>query len=181
MDVFGNNEYRRHQGIKAFKKAENTKKKQPIDYCAGKVHLPYILGTTDKISYILKKNNIKTTFKPMNTISGCLKSVKDPIDPKCHKGAYLVPCSCGKTYIGETSRSISMRIHEHATNIKHNHSKTSTLAKHSNKTNYNICIENSSVVAKNDHYHHRKFKEAIEIGKHPNNLKRDDGWKISDN
>jgi len=42
-------------------------------------------------------------------------------------------------------------------------------------------IENCSVLAKIDHYHHRKFREAIEIGKHPNNLNRDDGWKISDN
>lgn len=49
------------------------------------------------------------------------------------------------------------------------------------EANYHICIENSCVVAKIDHYHHRKFREAIEIGKHPNNLNCDDGWKISDN
>lgn len=96
MDVFEKNGYRRHQGIKAFKKAENPKNKQPMDECAGKVHLPYILGNTDKISYILKKNIINTTFKPMSTIIKCLKSVRNLIHPKFHKGIYLVPCSCGK-------------------------------------------------------------------------------------
>jgi len=110
MDVFENNGYRRHQGIKVFKKAENPKNKQPMHEYAGKVNPPYILDTTDKISYILKKNNIKTIFKPMSTISRCLKSVKNPIDPKCHKGVYLVPCSYSKTYIDETGRSISTRI-----------------------------------------------------------------------
>ena len=180
MDVFKKNGYRRHQGIKAFKKAENPKNKQPMEDCAGKVHLPYILGTIDKISYILKKN-IKTSFKPMNTINRCLKSIKDPIDPKYHKGVYLVPCSCGKTYIRETGRSISTRIQEHVADIKHNHSKTSALAEHSSKTNHHICIENSSVVSKIDHYHHRKFREGVEIGKNPDNLNRDNGWKISDN
>jgi len=117
----------------------------------------------------------------MNTISKCLKSVKDPVDPKCHKGVYMAPCSCGKTYIGETGWSIQTRIQEHAADIKHNHSKISALAEHSCKTNHHVCIENSKVVAKIDHYHHRKFREAIKIGKHPNNLNRDEGWKISDN
>ena len=117
----------------------------------------------------------------MNTISRCLKSVKDPIDPRCHKGFYLIPCSCGKPYIGETGRSIMTRIQEHVADIKHNRSKTSALAEHSSKTNHHICVEDSHVVVKINHYHHRKFREAIEIGKHPNNLNRDDGWKISDN
>ena len=93
----------------------------------------------------------------------------------------MVPCSCGKTYIGETGRSIHTRIQEHAANIKHNRSKTSALVEHSSKTNHHICIENSKMVAKIDHYHHRKLREAIEIGRNHNNLNRDEGWKISDN
>lgn len=44
-----------------------------------------------------------------------------------------------------------------------------------------IFASKTRVLAKIDHYHHGKFREAIEIGKHPNNLNRDDGWKISDN
>jgi len=117
----------------------------------------------------------------MRTIIKCLKFVKDLIDSKCHKGVYLVPCSCGKTYIGEIGQSISTRIQEHVADIKHNCSKTSSLAEHSDKTSHHICIENTCVVAKIDYYHHMKFKEAIKIGKHPNNLNCDDGWKISDN
>jgi len=73
LDVFEKNGYKRHQGINAFKKVENPRNKQHMDDYPSKVRLRYILGTTDKILHILKKTNIKTTFKPMNTINRCLK------------------------------------------------------------------------------------------------------------
>lgn len=167
MDVFKKNGYKRHQGIKAFKKVENPMNKHHRDDYTGTVHLPYIRGTTDKISHILRKNNIKTTFKPLKTINRCLKSVKDLIDPKHHKGVYLVPCSCGKTYIGETSQSITAPKPQ---------PWLSTLVKpiitFASKTP--MLWPKLSITT-------IKFKEAIEIRKHPDNLNRDDGWKISDN
>jgi len=72
----------------------------------SKVHLPYIQGTTYRISHILKKINVASSFKPLNRIKNSLRSVKDTIDPYDSKGVYLVPFSCGIPYIGETSRSI---------------------------------------------------------------------------
>ena len=55
MDVFEKNGYRRHQGIKSFKKAKAPHSKQPLDDHVGKVHLPYTMGTTDEIAHIFKK------------------------------------------------------------------------------------------------------------------------------
>jgi hypothetical protein len=46
---------------------------------------------------------------------------------------------------------------------------------------HHICIEEAKILAKVDHYHNRKFREAIKIEKQPNNLNKDDGWKISQN
>ena len=40
-------------------------------------------------------------------------------------------------------------------------------------------VEDSEVVAKVDHFYHRKLREAIEIERHAKNLNRDDGWKLS--
>ena len=105
--------------------------------------------------------------------------MKDPINPKDMKGVYLIPCSCGTTYIGETGRSIHQRISEHAADLRHGKSKSSTLAEHAEKTKHKVCIEEAKVVAKVAQFHHRKFREAIEIERRPNNLNRDDGWKIS--
>jgi hypothetical protein len=93
----------------------------------------------------------------------------------------MIPCLCGKQYIGETGRSFRIRIQEHVVDIKHNRTCPSTLAEHSDKTKLHICIEEAKILAKVDHYHNRKFREAIEIEKQPNNLNKDDGWKISQN
>jgi len=105
--------------------------------------------------------------------------VKDPVNPKDMKGVYLIPCSCGTPYIGETRRSIHQRISEHAANLRHGRTKSSVLAEHVEKTKRQVCIEEAKVVAKAAHFHHRKFREAIEIERRPNNLNRDYGWKIS--
>ena len=124
----------------------------------SKVHLPFIQGTTGKITHILRRNNVSATFKPLCTIRNSLGSVKDPIDPKDMKGVYLIPCSCGTPYIGETGRSIRQRIREHAADIRHNRSRTSALDEHVEKSCHHVCIEDSKVVAKVDHFHHRKLK-----------------------
>ena len=68
---------------------------------------------------------------------------------------------------------------EHATDIRRNQSRTSTLAEHVERSCHHVCIEDSKVVAKVDHFHHRKLREAIEIERHAKNLNRDDGWKLS--
>jgi len=147
----------------------------------SKIHLSYIQGTTDRIAHILKKVNVSSSFKPLNTFKNSLRCVKDPIDPKDSKGVYLVRCSCGISYIGKICRSIKQRTIEHATYIRHNRSRSSALAKHAENLKHHVFIEESKVIARVDHSHHRKFREAIEIERHARNLNRDDGWKLSKN
>ena len=152
-------------------------KKEPKEHPLG-VHLPYVQGTTDKIAQILKRYEIPSTFRPLSTIRNSLRSMKDLINPKDMKGVYLIPCSCGTPYIGETGCSIHQRISEHAADLRHGRSKSSALAEHVEKTKHQVCIEEAKVVAKVAQFHHRKFSEAIEIERRPNNLNRDDSWKI---
>lgn len=125
------------------------------------------------------KHNVPATFRPLNTIRMSLRSVKDPINPKDMKGVYIIPCSCETPYIGETGRSINQRISEHAADLRHMRTKSSALAEHVEKTNHHSCIEEASVIARVSQFHHRKFREALEIEKRSNNLNREDGWKIS--
>ena len=76
------------------------------------------------------------------------ESVKDPIDRKDMKGVYIIHCSCGTTYIGETRRSINQRINEHAANLKHGRTKSSALVEHAEKTKHHVCIEKAKVIAR---------------------------------
>lgn len=91
----------------------------------------------------------------------------------------IIPYSCGTPYIGETGCSINQRISEHATDLKHRRTKSSALAKHVENTKHHVCIEEANVIAKVSQFHHRKFRESLEIEKRLNNLNREDGWKIS--
>ena len=90
------------------------------------------------------------------------------------KGVYLIPCSCGTPYIGETGRSINKRFQEHVADIRHGRTKSSALAKHAEKTKHHICMEDARILARVDHFHHRKFREVIEIEKRSRMFNKDD-------
>ena len=94
------------------------------------------------------------------------------------KGVYIIPCSFGTPYIGDTGFSINQRIREHAADIKHDRTRSFALAEHVDKYKHHICIEEAQVVAKVSHFHHRKLRETLEIEKRPNSLNIDDGWNI---
>ena len=78
--------------------------------------------------------------------------MKDPTDLKDMEGVYIVPCSCWTPYLGETDRSIKQTIHEYAVDIRHMRMHSSTFME---------------LIAKRDHFHHHKFKEALEVEMKP--------------
>jgi hypothetical protein len=182
LKVFKDNGYNEHLGIKAFQNAsKEPRDKEQTNNDVSKVLFPYIHGTTDKLARILRKKKIGETFKPINTIRNSLRSVKDPTDPIEKKGVYMIPCSCGKQYIGKQVVPLGLGFRNMPLI-----SSTITLVpllwpNTQDKTKHHICIEEAKILARVDHYHNRKFREAIEIEKQPNNLNRDDGWKISQN
>ncbi|XP_011858601.1 PREDICTED: uncharacterized protein LOC105556140, partial [Vollenhovia emeryi] len=78
--------------------AEKEKKKAVV--------LPYLRGTTDRISRVLSKHNIRVIFKPHNKLSQMLPNPKDRRPHLAASVVYKIPCACGKVYIGETERKI---------------------------------------------------------------------------
>ena len=79
-----------------------------------------------------------------------MRFVKDDIDKHQLKGVYKIDCSCGKSYIGETGRSLQTRLKEHGADIRNERSRTSALAEHSSKTKHHICLESASIVAREE-------------------------------
>lgn len=154
LKVFEGSGYSRSIGLRAFEKGIKGPKqnKDSIDF-VNYVYIPFILGTSNKIAHIIKKNNLNTTFKPLNAIHSSLRSIKDHVDPKEFKGVYLISCSYGAPYIGEIDHSIKQRIQGHVVDINHSRSHSFALAKHAEKSKHHICIEDSKVIAKIDHFH----------------------------
>ena len=95
------------------------------------------------------------------------------------RGVYMVPCSCKISYIGETGCSFRIWLKEHGANIRNERTRTSALAEHVAKTKHHIFLEDTKILAKEDHHFKRKLREALEILKFPNNLNRDGGLEVS--
>ena len=142
--------------------------------------LPYVKGTTEKIARVLKRHGIKTNYTTDRKISHVLPNPKDDLGLRT-PGIYSIPCSCGTEYIGQTGRQISTRLKEHIGCVKKLKTEKSAIAEHFHNTNHSIDFENTKVIAKIDNYRDRTIREAIEIIKHPNNINKEDGYRLSKN
>ena len=141
--------------------------------------LPYLQGTTERISRILSKHNIKVISKPQRKIAQLLPNPKDQRSHLETPGVYKIPCSCGKAYIGETGRKISTRIKEHQRSEKYGHFSQSALAEHWMETGHSVQYDKATKLAPSQNYFARKHREALEILKHPDNLNRDKGYQTN--
>ncbi|XP_050528175.1 uncharacterized protein LOC126898277 [Daktulosphaira vitifoliae] len=181
-----NNGYTIKNINKAIKKAEKRKNATRImddenneDEKKGTLILPYIQGITDRISRIAQKFKLRTVFKP-NTVAGSLlRNPKDKLPEMQTPGVYEIPCSCGKSYIGQTGRAIATRIKEHEKDVEYQRTEKSAVAEHAKNKGHDIQFDKVKILNKEPHFGKRMYKEAIEIEKCPENFNREDGWKIS--
>ncbi|XP_077778802.1 uncharacterized protein LOC144326219 [Podarcis muralis] len=173
------NGYQQNRVTKLIQK-ETPPKNQDTEENNGIALLPYIKGTTDKISKILHKHNIKTAFCANQKIANILRNPKDKIQLE-NQGVYEIPCKvCPATYIGQTNRRINARIAEHKNAVK-KEEKTSSLFQHMKETGHEINFADSKLLSNMEHHHKRIIMEAIEIEKHPHNMnKRDDTSRLPD-
>ena len=90
-----------------------------------------------------------------------MRTVKDKVDEHQQKGVYKVTCSCGLKYIVETGWSLKVRLKEHGPDIRNQGICTSAWAEHLESSKHHICLEYSSLLAKENHYFKRRFREAL--------------------
>jgi hypothetical protein len=74
--------------------------------------IPYTQTTYGQLSRMLAKHNIKNVALPPKKILSYLPPVKDALGLRT-PGIYSILCDCGKVYIGQSGRSIQLRIKEH--------------------------------------------------------------------
>jgi hypothetical protein len=115
-------------------------------------------------------------FKPYKTLKQLFWFAKDKSD-MLGPGVYRIPCSCGKSYIGKTGRSLQACVKEHISNTTHNWISKSSIVEYSNSKHL-IFFDKTKIVASTPLYSSRLIREALEIKKHPNNFNREDGYKL---
>ena len=146
---------------------------------ASRLTIPYIAGTSEKIARILRKHDVVTRFNCVTKINNVVPGPKDRIPQELYEGVYQVPCSCGKSYVGETCRGMATRIKEHARATKQKQFNLSAIAEHVwSEASHKVDFEKAKLVAKESRYYPRLIREALEIQK-IENFNRDHGYPIS--
>jgi hypothetical protein len=129
IKTFKKNGYNNKDINRAFitktKQETETAKDKPI----GTALLPYLSATSHKIGRLLARHNIRTVHVPTKKTGHLLRPVKD--DPGLQvPGVYCNPCECGKSYVGQTNRTIEARRKEHMRHFRLGQPEKSAVAQH---------------------------------------------------
>jgi hypothetical protein len=82
-------------------------------------------------------------------------------------------------YIGQTGRSIETRHKQHDGHLQFYQPDKSALAEHSTEPGYRIKFHETKVLAKTSGWMDRLVKEATEIKLCPDNVNREEGFKLN--
>ena len=135
-------------------------------------------GVSEKLSRVFKRHGVNTYHKPTNTLRSQLVKPKDPTD-KCKKCGviYQIKCdNCEAIYIGETSRSLGLRIKEHQ---KTHTSIITAVGEHCKSRGHSISSENVKVLGSETDWLRRKIHESLEIHHHGPSLNREGGFELA--
>ena len=129
---------------------------------------PYIRGLSEKIAKVCAPLGVKPVFRPKRTLKRELMQVKNrPPERKQTGVVYEIPCKdCPEVYVGETKRTLKVRLSEHRQAVKWGDPKNG-IAVHVQKTNHCINWEGATVQRRAEGFWLRRTVEAIQIKKPP--------------
>jgi hypothetical protein len=76
---------------------------------------------------------------------------------------YNIPCECGRSYVGETGRPLSVRIGEHKFNLKNGLLDKSKLAQHAFEEGHQISWNETKILQIEVNSRQRKYKESAHM------------------
>ena len=137
-------------------------------------------GLAEALRRTYDQYNIKTYFKPTNTIRSIIGNPKDKSKKEETCGpVYHIQCKgseegdCGLGYIGETARALKSRFAEH----QRRSSTSSEVSNHihRDRPGHQVKITDVKILDRDPRWFERGVKEAIQIRKHKPALNKDGG------
>jgi hypothetical protein len=143
-DVFKQNGYSYQQIKRAMKPTTRTNKTEgkPI----STAYPPYTQTTYGKFSRMLTKYNTKSVAIPPRKIASYMPPTKDAPGLRT-LGVYNIPFECDKVYIGQSGRSIQLRIKEHERHITLLQPEKSAVAEHIFNQDHTIRLKDTKILS----------------------------------
>ena len=123
---------------------------------------------SEDIRRICRRFDIKVAFKSGQTLRSQLSRVKDRLPTMMRSSVvYKIPCTCGKVYIGETTRRLETRVREHQNACRRGEFDKSAIAEHAWTDHHPILWDDISVLDRASRWRELLIKEALHIGLTP--------------
>ena len=141
--------------------------------------LPYCKGLSERLSRLCRKLDIQLVSTSKRTLRSELMHVKNKTPKERVAGVvYKVDCCCGQTYIGETGRSMEVRMKEHQRAVRQDNTNNG-IAVHANNTMHNILWESAQILHRETHWHRRKVLESLYIEEQASTMNLDGGLRLN--
>jgi predicted GIY-YIG superfamily endonuclease len=123
-----------------------------------------VKGVSEKFKHIGNRYNIRTIFKTRHTLRSSLMKTRTERDPlQKAQCIYCIPCECGRNYIGETDRPLSMRLWQHRHNLQQGLLEKSKLAQHAYEESHRVGWDDAKILDIERNSRCRKYKESAHM------------------
>jgi hypothetical protein len=129
----------------------------------GSVVIPYVKGNSEKFKRIGNRY-IRTIFKTKHTLRDILMRTTPMSDPQLTAHCiYSIPCECGRSYVGKTSRPLSVRIQGHKHNLKNGLLEKLKLAQHAFEEDHQVSWNEAKILHPEGNGRYRKYNESAHM------------------